>query len=142
MGTELTYLGTGEALGEDLYTVRWGDTVVPARVPAGQSFTVTTRLATAAAPPGPTAAARASASPITGGPRTAARSSGRGSARSCRRRCRPAGGSASSSRSIAPEQPGAYLLELDPVFENVSWFSKRNGGDTLRRPVEVTVDAR
>jgi hypothetical protein len=41
----------------------------------------------------------------------------------------------------APPAPGKYLLELDPVFETVSWFSKKNGGKTLRIPVEVLPDA-
>ena len=43
---------------------------------------------------------------------------------------------------MAPSQPGRYVLELDPVFEHVSWFSKENGGSTFRREIEVTADAR
>jgi hypothetical protein len=38
----------------------------------------------------------------------------------------------------APSEPGSYLLELDLVYEHVAWFAERNGGLTLRRPVEVT----
>ena len=37
----------------------------------------------------------------------------------------------------APQEPGRYLLELDPVREQVAWFSSRNGRDTVRLPVEV-----
>lgn len=37
----------------------------------------------------------------------------------------------------APAAPGAYILELDPVLEDVAWFSTRNGGNTLRLAVEV-----
>jgi hypothetical protein len=38
----------------------------------------------------------------------------------------------------APAEPGSYILELDPVFEHVAWFSDRNGGNTLRIPIEVS----
>jgi hypothetical protein len=38
----------------------------------------------------------------------------------------------------APPQPGKYVLELDPVFESVAWFSEKNGGTTYRVPIEVT----
>ena len=37
----------------------------------------------------------------------------------------------------APPTPGDYILELDPVFEHVAWFSERNGGTTLRYTVTV-----
>ena len=33
---------------------------------------------------------------------------------------------------LAPQAPGGYVLELDPVFETVAWFSEKNGGKTLR----------
>jgi hypothetical protein len=55
----------------------------------------------------------------------------------------PPGGQVNIQQEIvAPAQPGRYVLELDPVFENVSWFSKENGGTTFRREIEVTADAR
>ena len=41
----------------------------------------------------------------------------------------------------APEVAGSYLLELDPVFEHVAWFSHRNAGNTKRIAVEVAVPA-
>lgn len=37
----------------------------------------------------------------------------------------------------APRSPGSYLLELDPIFESVAWFSEKNGGITCRSSVEV-----
>ncbi len=42
----------------------------------------------------------------------------------------------------APSRPGVYLLELDLVREYVSWFAERNGGQTHRSEVTVTVAAR
>jgi hypothetical protein len=50
----------------------------------------------------------------------------------------PPGGRVSAQQKvIPPAAPGRYLLELDPVFETVAWFSEKNGGKTLRVPVEV-----
>ena len=50
----------------------------------------------------------------------------------------PPGGRVSvEQKVVAPEVPGRYILELDPVFETVAWFSEKNGGKTLRLPVEV-----
>ncbi len=37
----------------------------------------------------------------------------------------------------APRAPGRYLLELDPLFENVAWFSSRDPEATCRAEVEV-----
>ena len=37
----------------------------------------------------------------------------------------------------APSAPGTYVLELEPVFENVAWFSERNEGTTSRHTVRV-----
>ena len=37
----------------------------------------------------------------------------------------------------APDRPGRYLLEVDPVFENVAWFSTRDSDATC--PVEIEV---
>ena len=142
VGAELTWLGSGEALGADLYDVRWGDTAVPARVPAGWKFTVATRL---------TNQSRV-AWPNRGGARVRLAyhwltPDGRPVLWEGERTELPApvppGGQVSVQQEIvAPAQPGRYVLELDPVFENVSWFSKENGGTTFRREVEVTADAR
>jgi hypothetical protein len=54
----------------------------------------------------------------------------------------PPGGRVSLQQKVqAPPAPGRYILELDPVFETVSWFSKKNGGKTQRIPIEVLPDA-
>ncbi len=41
----------------------------------------------------------------------------------------------------SPPQPGTYTFELDPIFENVAWFSSR-GVATCRRSVDVKAPAR
>jgi len=137
VGAELTYLGTGEALDANLYDIRWGNTVVPAQVRAGETFTVLTRLF--------------NRSRVTWPVRSAARvglayhwrtPDGQEIVREGRRTDLPApvppGGRISLQQQVdAPEQPGHYVLELDPVFETISWFSEKNGGNTFRREVEV-----
>ena len=49
----------------------------------------------------------------------------------------PGGPVEARQKVVAPKTPGRYVLELDPVFETVSWFAEKNGGKTLRLPVEV-----
>lgn len=38
----------------------------------------------------------------------------------------------------APDVPGRYQLELDLLFEFVSWFGDKNAGQTYRATVDVT----
>ncbi|HET9226377.1 MAG TPA: hypothetical protein VFR31_06900, partial [Thermoanaerobaculia bacterium] len=142
VGAELTYLGSGETLEADLYAVRWGDVTVPAQVAAGQRFQIATRLF--------------NQSRVTWPNRDGASVylsyhwktlDGRPVVWEGERTDLPApvppGGEVNVQQDIvAPPQPGRYVLELDPVFEHVSWFSERNGGTTLRREIEVTADAR
>jgi hypothetical protein len=50
----------------------------------------------------------------------------------------PGGAVVAAQRVRAPEEPGRYVLELDLVFEQVAWFSDRNGGNVHRIEIEVT----
>ena len=142
VGAEMTYLGSGETLEADLYAIRWGDTIVPTQVAAGQRFQVQTRLFNQSRVTWPN---RGGASvylayhwrtldgrPVVWeGERTELPAPV------------PPGGEVNVQQDIvAPPQPGRYVLELDPVFEHVSWFSERNGGTTFKREIEVTADAR
>ena len=38
----------------------------------------------------------------------------------------------------APEDPGPYLLEIEPLVEHVAWFGGRDPDATLRFPIRVT----
>lgn len=38
---------------------------------------------------------------------------------------------------LAPSEPGSYVLQLDPVRENVGWYSERNDGALCEALVEV-----
>lgn len=142
VGAELTYLGSGEALDADLYDILWGDTIVPAKVPAGWKFTVAARL---------TNQSRVTW-PNRGGARVLLSyhwwtPDGRevlweGERTDLPEPVPPGGKVDVQQQIVAPTQPGRYVLELDPVFEHVNWFSKQNGGRTFRREIEVTADAR
>jgi hypothetical protein len=137
VGASLAYLGAGEQLEADVYEIQWGHSVVPPRARAGEAFTVLTRLFNRSGIPWKAdGAARVNLSyhwldesgktivrdglrtpiplPVTPGGRVSVR-----------------------QKVVAPERPGKYLLELDPVFETVAWFSEKNGGKTFRVPVEV-----
>lgn len=141
VGAELTYLGSGAGLDADLYGVRWGNSVVPGQVRAGETFTVITRLFNRSR----------TAWPVRGGARVRLSYHWRTldgqkvvweGERTDLPEPVPPGGRVSVRQQVkAPDTPGRYVLELDPVFEKVSWFSERNDGNTFRREVEV-LDAR
>lgn len=141
VGAELTYLGSGAGLDADLYGVRWGTTVVPEQVRAGETFTVITRLFNRSR----------TAWPVRGGARVRLSYHWRTldgqkvvweGERTDLPEPVPPGGRVSVRQQVkAPDTPGRYVLEIDPVFEKVSWFSERNNGNTFRREVEV-LDAR
>jgi hypothetical protein len=142
VGAELTYLGTGEALGADLYDVRWGNTIVPERVQAGQTFTVLTRLFNRSRTTWPHrggARVRLAYHWKTLDGRTV---SWEGKRTDLPQPVPPGGRVSLKQEVLAPGQPGRYVLELDPVFEHVGWFSDKNGGSIFRREVEVTGDDR
>jgi hypothetical protein len=137
VGAVLTYMGSGEHLNADLYAIQWGKVVVPPQVRTGETFTVATRLFNRSHHPWTAdGAARVNLSyhwltpdgkmylqdgertplplPVLPGNRVSLRQT-----------------------IIAPREPGSYVLELDPVFENVAWFSDKNGGKTYRAPIQV-----
>ncbi len=137
-GVELTYLGTGEGLARDLYAVRWGERIVaPERVAAGEEFTVGVRLFNASE----------YAWTAEGAARVQLGYHWRGAdgelvdyegMRTPIDLPVPPGGAVVAAQRVrAPEEPGRYRLELDPVFERVAWFSDRNGGNVHRIEIEV-----
>jgi hypothetical protein len=139
VGAELTYLGRGEGLERDVYALHWGRVQVPERVPAGSEFEVAAELANASAHPW-TAAGGAARVRLAYHWRTL---DGEvlvwdGERTELALPVPPGGAVAVRQRVVAPETPGRYRLELDPVFEHVAWFSERNGGDVHRVEVEVT----
>jgi hypothetical protein len=136
-GAGITWLGTGALVDADLYAVQWGNTVAPTQARAGETFTVLTRLFNRSRHPWTAdGAARVNLSYHW------LDESGKMIEKDGERTAMPwpvpPGGRVSVKQTVkAPETPGRYILELDPVFETVSWFSEKNGGRTLRVPVEI-----
>ena len=141
-GLSLAYLGTGQFLDADLYQVQWGNTQAPPQARAGETFAITTRLFNRSRYPwAADGVARVNLAyhwldesgktVVEDGLRTPMPWPV------------PPGGRVSLQQTVqAPPRPGRYLLEIDPVFETVAWFSQKNGGNTQRIPVEVLPDAR
>jgi hypothetical protein len=137
VGAELTYLGTGEALDANLYDIRWGQTIVPEEVKAGATFEVLTRVFNASRVTWPVASGarvRLAYHWRTPDGREVVRD---GQRTDLKEPVPPGGRVSVRQRVVAPAEPGVYVLELDPVFESISWFSDRNGGKTFRKEVRV-----
>lgn len=137
LGATLTYLGSGEGLEADLYSLQWGQSVVPPRVKAGETFTVLTRLFNRS--PHPWQADGAARVALAYHWRDAdGKEIVRDGKRTLLTQPVPPGGRVSVEQQVeAPGDPGSYVLELDPVFEYVAWFSEKNGNNVLRVPVQV-----
>jgi hypothetical protein len=137
VGASLAYLGAGEQLDADVYGVQWGSSIAPSQVRAGQAFTVLTRLFNRSRFPWKAeGAARVNLSYhwLDEGGKTLVKD---GLRTPIPLPVRPGGRVNVRQKVAAPETPGRYLLELDPVFETVAWFSEKNGGKTFRVPIEV-----
>lgn len=137
VGAVLTYLGDGSGLGGDVFAVDWGDVAVPARVRAGETFTVPVRLTNASRAPWVAAGAArvrlayhwqtpAGEAVVFDGERT-----------ELPLPVPPGAEVMVEQRIVAPAAPGRYRLVLDLVFEHVGWFADRDGGDVVAAEVEV-----
>jgi hypothetical protein len=136
-GAALAYLGTGEQLETDLYAIEWGNSVVPLQVQAGQAFTVATRLFNRSGHAWTAeGVARVNLAYhwLDGNGETVVKD---GLRTQIPLPVPPGGAVDVQQKVLAPQAPGRYILELDPVFETVAWFSEKNGGRTFRAPVEV-----
>jgi hypothetical protein len=136
-GLGLAYLGTGALLDADIFELQWGNTVAPPQVPAGQPFEVTTRLFNRSRFPW-TADGAARVNLAYHWLDAAGKQIVEDGLRTPMPWPVPPGGRVSVRQKVlAPAAPGHYILELDPVLETVAWFGRKNGGKTLRIPIEV-----
>lgn len=137
VGASLAYLGTGDQLEKDVYAIQWGNTTAPEQAVAGQAFTVLTRLFNRSGQTW-TADGAARVNLAYHWLDESGKMIEKDGLRTQIPLPVPPGGRVSvEQKVVAPKVPGRYVLELDPVFEAVAWFSERNGGNTLRLPVEV-----
>jgi hypothetical protein len=137
VGAELLFLGDGRELERDVFGLRWGPIELPAQVEAGSEFAATVRLVNRSREDWSAAgAARV---------RLAyhwRRPDGEVLVWDGRRTELPlpvaAGGRAAVEQVFeAPAEPGRYVLEIEPVFEYVAWFSDRHPESVYRATVEV-----
>ena len=126
VGVILTYLGTAEQVAQDLFHARWVEAAVPPELPAGRDamVDVVVRNDSSFAWPhaGPTRVSLSYHWLDAQG-----RSVVREGARSLfATPVEPGEGAGATMKIQTPAEPGDYLLELDLVREQVSWFSDRN----------------
>lgn len=137
MGVGLTYLGTREHLDTDLYALTWLGCGAPAVVETEERFQAVARLRNDSPHPWPhrgAARVRLAYHWLHEDGSTALYDGARSDLEA------PLQGGAALDRwqeIKAPAKPGRYILELDPIFENVAWFSARNGGKTCRAAISV-----
>lgn len=136
-GAGITLLGPAARLDQDVFALYWRGVTLPTRVAAGESFAVSARLANRSG----------SAWPADGAARVGLAYHWRtpagepvvwdGERTPLPNEVAPGTAVRVEMTVRAPEAPGTYVLELDPVFEHVAWFSER-GVPPLRAEVEVT----
>ncbi len=141
LGVGLAFLGTAEFLERDLYAARWLGCGAPPSVGPGETFQAVARLENASPHPWPhqgPARVRLSYRWLRAGGEGGGEPLAEAGLRSELPRTVEPGEELSAWVAVrAPRQAGRYVLELDPLFEHVAWFSDRNGGATCRVEVEV-----
>lgn len=137
-GVKLTWLGDADYLQSDVWELQWGSVEAPAQVEAGALFPIRTVVTNRSSDPWTEGAGSASihlSYHWLDEARNVVLFDGRRT--DLGRTVRPGETLRVEQEIEAPPAAGSYILELDPVFEHVAWFSERNGGDTYRTPVEV-----
>ena len=141
LGVALAVLGTREFLDQDIFQVEWSACDAPPEVAPGEEFHAVVKLRNRSPHRWPhQGAARVRLSYHWRGPD--GERIGFGGLRSeLPTGVEPDQEITSWLAVKAPDQPGRYQLEVDPLFENVAWFSKRNGESTCRTDVVVAAAA-
>ncbi|MFW6175882.1 MAG: hypothetical protein ACOC7L_03570, partial [Acidobacteriota bacterium] len=149
-GAELVFLGTEASLARDVFGVEWRSVEVRRRVVAGQTFYATVRLANASGAPWERSGAAevklsyhwlegpaGDDAPDPEGGIDPERIVAFDGVRTDLPLPVARGEDVEVIQEIeAPEEPGRYVLALDPLFEHVGWFSHRG---VAPYTVEVTV---
>lgn len=137
VGVILTYLGTEADLAVDIFRADWAEAPVPETMPAGSTLSVPVRVVNVSDSNWPS-----------GGPTRVSLSyhwldaEGRlvigDGARSALPRDLPAGRAAQVELEIqTPAEAGNYQLRLNPVREQVAWFSDRHPESAPTFPVHI-----
>lgn len=137
IGAAIAYIGTPEEVGRDLYDIDWLSCGFPkATWPAQENLALVR-----ARNPGPFYWPSRGASRIRFASRwrnAEGQVVAENPSRSAVRSDIAVGEEVTSwLRVSTPAQPGTYTLEFDAVYENVGWFSAKNGDKTCRQTVTV-----
>jgi len=137
VGAAVTWMGEAGSLERDVFSARWETCAAPASVAPGARFTVPVAIANTSA----------AAWPADGGARvrlafhwktpTGERVVWDGERTEIGDPLAPGAVLRREMTIAAPAMPGRYVLELEPVFEHVGWFSDKNPGSVCRAEVEV-----
>jgi len=137
LGAALTYLGSSDEKAREMYGARWSEVGVPEVVAAGAEFVVSARLQNVSAegwmPMGATRVAASYHWEDGGGGRVA----WDGVRTPLPATVTPGQAIPLQLRVRAPASPGRYVLVLDVVRENITWFSTRDPQAAHRSVVEV-----
>ncbi len=138
VGARLTWLGSPDLLERDVFGVAWQGARVPWRAGAGDTFTFPSQLTNTSGATWPAGGAVA-VSLSYHWEDASGREVVREGLRTRLPEDVPPDGSVTVRQEVrAPEEPGAYTLVLEPVYENVAWFSDRVGEEaTVRARVRV-----
>jgi hypothetical protein len=137
VGAAITWMGEAGTLDRDVFAARWDACPAPARVEPGASFTVPVAITNTSGATWPTeggARVRLAFHWKTPSGETVLWDG----ERSELGEPLAAGASRSLAQRVqAPSAPGRYVLELEPVFERVGWFSEKDPSAVCRAEVEV-----
>ena len=142
LGVAVAFLGTREFLGRDLYATEWLGCGVPPRVAPREELLAAGRLRNLSQHPWPAlgpARVRLSYRWLDAEGREVPHASAR---TELTETALPGAELASWISVVTPEASGNYTLELDPLFENVAWFSNKAPDTTCRVAIEVTQEVK
>ncbi|MEM7581815.1 MAG: hypothetical protein AAF560_00420 [Acidobacteriota bacterium] len=137
LGLAVSFLGTREVLGQDYYHVEWKTCTAPHVVKAKEEFLALTRLRNTSEQIWPHRGAARFRLSYRWLDATGKEIPEAGIRTELDQPVPPDTEVTSWLQVRAPRQPGHYVLEIDPLLENVAWFSHRNPDAPCQTEVEV-----
>ncbi len=141
VGAAISWMGEAGTLARDVFAARWESCVAPATVEAGAVFSMPIALRNASREPWPAESGARVRLAFHWKTPAGERVVWDGERTEIGEAVAPGALLERTQRIEAPKTPGRYILELDPVFERVAWFSERDAGSVCRVEVEVVAPA-
>jgi hypothetical protein len=137
VGVALTYLGSSGEISRPMYAARWSDVIAPQRIVAGSEVFVQATVRNDSAERWVAIGATRVAASYHWEDENGGRVVWDGARTLLPSDLDPGGAAALSLSVRAPQAPGRYVLALDVVRENLTWFSTRDPEAAYRLGVEV-----